>query len=213
MKHRIFFGKSTSRIILALLIALPINVLAAGGWSYQQDRDRLTNQSYSYARSPLPSSAQYEPIRLEVACKENKLQFVVDSNSLIASQGRSFDVEYQVDKKPPVTISMKTFANSKRRGYTEEHAREIIDDILSGQSIFIRVNTMIKQVLTAAIALDDAAQPIQQVLADCGVGVSEKTEGEAAYSWAEFEQDFKKLSSAQQQEVLGKIKKIMQEMR
>jgi hypothetical protein len=212
MKHRIFFGKSISRIILALLIALPINVLAAGGWSYQQDRDRLTNQSYSYARSPLPSSAQYELIRLEVACKENKLQFVVDSNSLIASQGRSFDVEYQVDKKPPVTISMKTFADSKRRGYTEEHAREIIDDILSGQSIFIRVNTMIKQVLTAAITLEGAGQPIQQVFADCGIGVSDKTE-DGAYSWAEFEQDFKKLSSAQQQEVLGKIKKIMLEMR
>lgn len=213
MKHRIFFGKSTSRIILALLIALPIDALAAGGWSYQQERDRLTNQSYSYARSPLPSSAQYELIRLEVACKENKLQFVVDSNSLIASQGRSFDVEYQVDKKPPATISMKTFSDSKRRGYTEEHAREIIVDILSGQSIFIRVNTMIKQVLTAAITLEGAGQPIQQVLADCGVGASEKNEGEAAYSWAEFEQDFKKLSSAQQQEVLGKIKKIMQEMR
>ncbi|WAK03491.1 hypothetical protein [Methylobacter sp. YRD-M1] len=213
MKHRSFFGKSISRIILALLIALPINVLAAGGWSYQQDRDRLTNQSYSYARSPLPSSAQYELIRLEVACKENKLQFVVDSNSLIASQGRSFDVEYQVDKKPPVTISMKTFADSKRRGYTEEHAREIIDDILSGQSIFIRVNTMIKQVLTAAITLEGAGQPIQQVFADCGIGVSDKTESGAAYGWAEFEQDFQKLSSAQQQEVLGKIKKIMQEMR
>lgn len=213
MKHRSFFGKSTSSIMLTLLIALPVNAAAAGAWSYHQDRERLTNRPYSFARSPLPSSAQYENIRLEVACKENRLQFVIDASSLIASQGRSFDVEYQIDKNPPVTISMKTFADSKRRGYTEEHAREIIDGILAGQSIFIRVNTMIRQVLTAAIALEGADQPIQQVFADCGIGGSDKAEGAAAYSWAEFEQDFNKLTSAQQQEVLGKIRKIMLEMR
>lgn len=213
MKHRSFFGKSTSRIILTFLIILPINATAVSTWSYHQDRDRLTNQPYSFAKSPLPSSARYEPIRLEVACKENNLQFVIDASSLIASQGRSFDVEYQVDKNPPVTISMKIFADSKRRGYTEEHAREIIDAILTGQSIFIRVNTMLRQVLSAAIDLEGADQPVQQVLADCGVEVSDKADGGAAYSWAEFEQDFNRLSSAQQQEVLGKIKKIMRELR
>jgi hypothetical protein len=213
MKHRKFFGNSFSRIVLALLIALPVKTQAAGAWSYHQDQDRLTNRLYSFARSPLPSSAQYENIRLEVACKENKLQFVIDASSLIASQGRSFEVEYQIDENPPVTISMKTFADSRRRGYTEEHVGEIVDAILAGQSIFIRVNTMIRQVLTAAIALDEADQAIGQVLADCGADASKNAEGGEAYSWTEFEKDFNKLSPAQQQEVLGKIKKIMQEVR
>lgn len=213
MKHPKSFGNSFSRIMLALLIALPAETLSDSPWSYHQDQDRLTNLPYSFARSPLPSSARYENIRLEVACKENKLQFVVDASSLIASQGRPFEVEYQIDKNPPVTISMKTFADSRRRGYTEEHVGEIVDGILAGQSIFIRVNTMLRQVLIASIALDGADRAIQPVLADCGAGASKDTEGGAAYSWAEFEKDFNKLPSARQQEVLGKIKKIMQEAR
>lgn len=213
MKHRGTFGNSISRIMLTLLMTLPAAATAASAWSYHQDRDRLTNRPYSYARSPLPSSARYEHIRLELACKENRLQFVIDASSLIASQGRAFDVEYQIDKNPPIKISMKTFPDSKRRGYTEEHAREVVDGILAGQSIFIRVNTMIRQVLTAAIDLEGADQPIRQVFADCGMAVSDKADDGAAYSWAEFERDFNRLSPERQREVLGKIKSLMREMR
>lgn len=213
MKHSRFFGNSAQAIImLELLIACPLNALAANTWSYHQESDSLTNQTYSFAQSPLPRPGLYDNIRLEIVCKENKLQAVIDADKLIASQSRSFDVEYQIDKKAPVTIQMKTFPDSKRKGYTDEFARRIANDMLTGKAIFIRVNTMIRTVLSSSMPLDNAAEPIKHVLADCGLGSSDQITNEPAYSLTEFEQEFSKLTAEQQQQVLAKIKKIMLEM-
>ena len=41
----------------------------------------------------------YDNIMLEIVCKENKLQVVIDAENLITSQGSSFDLEYQIDEK------------------------------------------------------------------------------------------------------------------
>jgi hypothetical protein len=214
MKHSRFFGNSAQAIImLELLIACPLNALAANTWSYHQESDSLTNQTYSFAQSPLPRPGLYDNIRLEIVCKENKLQAVIDADKLIASQSRSFDVEYQIDKKAPVTIQMKTFPDSKRKGYTDEFARRIANDMLTGKAIFIRVNTMIRTVLSSSMPLDNAAEPIKHVLADCGLGSSDQITNEPAYSLTEFEQEFSKLTAEQQQQVLAKIKKIMLEVR
>lgn len=201
------FNKTAQRLLLALLFFSPFTVVAAETWSYHQESDRLSNRSYSFAQSPLPPRGLYDNIRLEIICKDNTLQVVIDADSLIASQGSAFDFEYQIDKNPPVKLKMKTFKDSKRRGYTEEDAKRIIDDILTGQSIFIRVNTMIRKVLSAAIPLENEAEPIKQVVTDCGLALS----GAPAYSLSEFEQEFGKLPSEQQQQVLGKIKKIILE--
>ena len=143
-------------------------------------------------------------------CKDNKLQFAVDANSLITSQGRAFVFEYQIDKNSPVVIQMRTYPDTKRRGYTDEQVERIVEDILSGQSIFIRIHTLIRTVLSGAIPLHDAAQPIQQVLADCGVVLPGKSEAQPAYGLDDFERDFKKLSPEQQRQVLGKIKEILE---
>lgn len=214
MKHSRFFGNSALAIImLELLIACPLNALATNTWSYHQESDSLTNQTYSFAQSPLPRPGLYDNIRLEIVCKENKLQAVIDADKLIASQSRSFDVEYQIDKKAPVTIQMKTFPDSKRKGYTDEFARRIANDMLTGKAIFIRVNTMIRTVLSSSMPLDNAAEPIKHVLADCGLGSSDQITNEPAYSLTEFEQEFSKLTAEQQQQVLAKIKKIMLEVR
>ena len=134
---------------------------------------------------------------------------VIDADSLIASQNSAFDFEYQIDKKPPVTLQMNTFKDSKRRGYTEEQAKRIADDLLTGQSIFIRVNTMIRTVLSAAMPLENAAEPIKHVVNDCGLSASDNATDKPAYSLNEFEQEFNKLPSDQQQQVLGKIKQII----
>ena len=212
MKHSRFFGNSTPAILLALLIVCPLNALADNTWSYHQESDSLTNQTYSFAKSPLPRPGLYDNIMLEIGCKENKLQAIIDADDLIASQGSSFDVEYQIDKKKPVTVSMKTFPDSKRKGYSEEFAKRIADDLLTGQAIFIRVNTMIRTVLSSSMPLDNAAEPIKHVLADCGLSVSDNAAGEPAYSLAGFEQEFSKLTVEQQQQLLAKIKKIMLEV-
>lgn len=213
MKHNrlLAFNKAAQRFMLALLMLSPLSVSADNAWSYRQENDRLTNRSYSYALSPLPPRGLYDNIRLEVVCKDNALQVVIDADSLIASQGSAFDFEYQIDKNPPVTLPMKTFKDNKRRGYTEEQAKRIAADLLTGQSVFIRVNTMIRTVLSAAMPLENAAEPIKHVASDCGLSLSGNTSGESAYSLSEFEQEFGKLPAEQQQQVLGKIKQIIME--
>jgi len=213
MKHRRIFGNLITAILLALLIICPLNAFADNTWSYHQESDRLTNRMYSFAQSPMPRPGIYDNMRLGIVCKENKLQAVIEAENLIASQGSNFDLEYQIDEKTPVTLQMKTFPDSKRKGYTEEFAKRMTDDLLTGQAIFIRVKTMIRKVLSSSFSLDNAAEPIKHVLADCGLSASDNVTSEPAYSLTEFEQEFSKLSLEQQQQVLVKIKKMMLEIR
>jgi len=205
------YDKTAKALMLALLFCCPASVFAANIWSYHQESDRLSNRTFSFAQSPLPPRGLYDNLRLEIICKDNTLQVAVEADSLIASQGSAFDFEYQIDKNPPVTLPMKTFKDTKRRGYTEESAKRIIDDLLTGQAIFIRVNTMIRTVLSAAMPLENAAEPIKHVVADCGLSLSDNGAGGSAYSLSAFEQDFAKLPSEQQQQVLSKIQKIITE--
>jgi hypothetical protein len=139
------------------------------------------------------------------------LQVIIEADVLIASQGSAFDVEYQIDKQAPVNIQLRTFPDSKRKGYTEEQAKQIADALLSGQSIFIRVNTMIRRVLSGEMPLNDAAPPIKQVYADCGL-TADNTQA-TDYSLVNFTADFNKLSMEQQRAVLIKLKGIMAELR
>ena len=187
--------------------------MADNTWSYHQESDSLTNQTYSFAQSPLPRPGLYDDMMLEIVCKDNKLQAVIDADDLIASQGSRFNLEYQIDKKTPVTVQMKTFPDSKRKGYSNEFAKNMADDLQTGQAVFIRVNTMLRTVLSSSIALDNAAEPIKRVFADCGLGVANNVASEPAYSLSGFEQDFSKLTEVQQQQVLAKIKKIMMEIK
>jgi hypothetical protein len=212
MKHSRFFGNCNQAIGLTLLIVCPLTALADNTWSYHQESDSLTNQTFSFAKSPLPRPGLYDNIMLEIVCKEKKLQVVIDADDLIASQGSRFDMEYQIDKKTPVTVPMKTFPDSKRKGYSEEFAKHMADDLLTGQAIFIRVNTMLQTVLSSSMPLDNAAEPIKHVLADCGLSSSDDLSDQSVYNLAEFQQDFNKLSLEQQQQVLAKIKKIMTEI-
>lgn len=205
------FGKAGQRLLLALLFCCPLGAFADNTWNYYQENDRLSNRSYSYALSPLPPRGLYDNVRLKIICKDNTLQVSVDADSLIASQGSGFDFEYQIDKNPPVTLQMKTFKDSKRKGYTEEYAKRIVDDLLTGQSVFIRINTMIRKTLSAVMSLENAAGPIKRVITDCGLSLSDSVSTEPAYSLNEFEQDFGKLPLAQQQQVLSKIKHIIED--
>lgn len=161
----------------------------------------------------MPKGSGYDNLRMELICKNNKLQFAVDAKSLITSQGKVFDFDYQIDKNNPVSIQMKTYSNSKRRGYTDEKAEQIAEDILSGQSVFIRIHTLISTMLSAAIPLNDAVQPIQHVLTDCGIVSPNKGETRPAYNLTDFERDFKQLSPEQQRQTLDKINELMKGIR
>lgn len=213
MKHRHFLKQSTLATLIGVLMIPPLNAWADNNWSYQQKSDSLTNQTFSLAQSPLPRPGLYDDMMLEIVCQGNKLQAVIEADDLIASQGSRFDLEYQIDKETPVKIQMKTFADSKRKGFTEEFAKRMADDLLTGQAVFIRINTMLRTVLSSSIALDSTDQPIKKVFADCGLSLSGNNSSESAYSLSEFEQDFNKLSLEQQQHVLAKIKKILLEVK
>lgn len=203
-------NKHPLRVILSVAMLQSIDAFAAEAWTYLQASDPGTNRSYSKVRSPMPRLDLYDDLRLEVMCKENKLQVVVDSDILIASQGSNFDFEYQIDKQPSVKIQMRTFPDSKRKGYTEEQAKSIIDAMLTGQAVFIRVNTMIRRVLSGSIPLNGAAEPIKHVLADCGISANSAV-AESSYSLAEFEQALNKLSAEQQRQIMSKVRKLMTE--
>ena len=211
MKHSRFF--CSSRLAFVLALACPLTAWSDNTWSYHQEIDSLSNQTYSYAQSPLPRPGLYDDIMLEIVCKGNKLQAVIDADDLIASQGSRFNLNYQIDKMTPVAVAMKTFPDSKRKGYTEEFAKRIADDLLTGQTLFIRVNTMIRTVLSSSMSLANVEEPLKHVLADCGLTAADNKTGQPAYSLAEFEQDLSKLTVEQQQQVLANIKKMMLEMR
>ena len=210
MKHSRFLYNNGLALLLAL--ACPLTAWSDNTWSYHQESDSLTNQTYSYAQSPLPRPGVYDDIMLEIVCKGNKLQAVIDADDLIASQGSRFNLDYQIDKNAAVSVAMKTFPDSKRKGYTEEFAKRIADDLLTGQTIFIHVNTMIRTVLSSSMSLANVEEPLKHVLADCVLTITDYKSGQSAYSLAEFEQDLSKLTVEQQQQVLDHIKKIMLEM-
>ena len=196
--------------LIALLITLPINAWADNGWNYQQKNDSLSNETYSLAQSPLPRPGLYDDMMLSIVCREGKLQAVIETEDLIASQGSRFEVEYQIDKQAPVKLPMKTYPDSKRKGYTDEVAKYMAEDLVKGEAVFIKVNTMLRTVLSSSIPLENSALPIQKVLADCGFGENSQ---KASYSLSEFEQEFAKLSAGQQQQVLIKVRQIVLEMK
>ncbi len=203
-----------STCILVLLCFNPRQLYAANTWSYHQENDRLNNQTYSVTVSPLPRRDLYDELKLEVICRDNALQVAIDADSLIASQGSKFELEYQIDKQAPVLIQMRTFPDSKRRGYTNDEAKRLIDAILTGQeAIFIRVKTMIREVLSGSIPLQDAAKPVQQILSDCGMSATSQADNAAVYRLTDFEREFNQLTSTQQQQVLDQLKKIIKEVK
>jgi hypothetical protein len=205
------------RCFLAFSLLSPVqagaeNAQEMESWTYHKGWDKLTNLNYSFVRSPMPKRGLYDNIRLEVLCKDNQLQLVTDSSNLITSQGREFDFEYQIDKKPPVPLKMKTFTDTKRRGFTNDQVERIIGELLSGESVFIRINTIISTVLSAVIPLDGVAGPIQQVMTDCGIPTNKTTE-QSTYQLADFERDFNALSPEQKAQALEQMKKIMDSFR
>lgn len=201
---KIFFQNS----LMMALMAYASQGLAANTWSYLQDTDRLTNLGYSYALSPMPRRDLYDDLKLEVVCLNKVLQVNVNAENLITSQNKTFELAYQIDREPPVPLQMKTFPDSKRKAYVDgPMALAMIDRLLAGkETVFLRITTITKKVLSGAISLKEAGQPIRQVLADCGVGVGDNSAVAAdAYDWASFEQDFKKLSADQQKQLLKQI--------
>ncbi|MBE0469873.1 MAG: hypothetical protein IBX55_10260 [Methyloprofundus sp.] len=178
MKHNHVKSFRFARLIGALLIASSTNVVAEtpqemNSWTLHHQWDKLNNVNYTLARSPLAPRGLYDRLRMDIVCKENKLQFVLAANSLLASKDHAFKFEYQIDKRTAVTMTMRG-TSDRRHGYTDENADKIALDMLTGQSVFIRANTMIRTALVSLISLEGAEQPIQQVLLDCGVTLPEK---------------------------------------
>ncbi len=204
--HRTIF------VSIIIFVGMPFKLSADSGWSYHQQADSLNNQTYSYAQSPLPKPGLYDNIMLSIVCKDHKLQSIIETDELIASQGSNFSIEYQVDQQTPITLSFKTLADSKRKGYTETDANQMATALLSGQAVFIKVNTMIKTTLSSSISLDNARGAVDRVMADCNTDKKMVSNSENNYNLNDFEKAFKQLSANQQQQILSKLKQLMQDV-
>ena len=203
----------TKRLILGVFATLPLIAKADNVWSYHQEIDNLSNQSFSYAQSPLPLPGLYDYLRLELVCKGNTLQATIEANDLITSQSSRFNMDYQIDKTPAIAIAMKTFPDSKRKGYTEEYAKKLAGDLLTGKTLFIHVNTIIRTLLSSSMPLTNAELTIKQVLSDCNLSTSNGKTATATYSLSEFEQSFGQLPLDKQQHILAELKKIMADIK
>lgn len=205
--------KKNNLFLIATLLALSglygAQICYADDWQYFQQSDPLTNQNFSFAQSPRPDRNLFDNIKLKIVCKQNQLMAVVEAESLIESQNSPFVFEYQIDQTDPVKLTFTTFPDSKRKGYNTESAKRIADDLLTGQKVFIRINTLIKKVLSAEILIDQARPAIDKVFTDCGL--SDNAILDSAYSLEQFTQDFAKLKPEQQASILAKLKKLMLE--
>lgn len=194
----------------ALFLGLLLKQASAdNAWRFLQENDALNNRVISSAHAPRPQSGVYDNIKLTVVCSDNKLRVELSSDVLIASQGSLFDVEYQIDKTAPVKVRMRAFPDSKRKGYTEEFAKSILDGMLQGQTLLLKVNTMIGKVLSAGIALQDSSGALNQVINACADAAPQAA---SAYSFENFQQEFTALSAERQQQALQKMRVLMQEL-
>ncbi len=200
-------------VIVSACTIIPYQLKADSGWNYHQQTDSLSNQTYSYAQSPLPKPGLYDNIMLSIVCKEHKLQSLIETDELIASQGSNFSMEYQIDQQTPITLNMKTLSDSKRKGYTESDAIPMANALLSGQAVFIKVNTMIRTTLSSSIILENAVTAINHVISDCDLNKKTTSTSDTAYNLNDFEKAFKQLSVTQQQQILAKLKQLILDTR
>ncbi len=207
------FKKSAQFGLLLLLVSLATTAVSAESWQYHQDVDRLSNEAYSSVTSPTLPRGLYDDLKITIMCRQQSLQVIIDSDSFIASQDRQFEMEYQLDKQAAVTLVMRTFPDSKRKGVNTTEAKALFDGMLISQDkLYIRVKTMLKEVLTATFPLNDAHQALEKILSDCrptAVGDSTNT----AFSLRDFEHALKQLPIDQQQHLLNTIKNLLTTMK
>lgn len=206
------------KLLTGLLLSLSLSGVAETrqemeSWTYHREWDKWTDLGYSLARSPLPRRGVYDTLRLEIICRDNTLQFALDSYDLITSKGSTFDFEYQIDNNRAVGLTMRTYPDTKRRGYTEDRVKSIIDDLLSGQWVLIRAHTIIKRVLSSKISLQGAAGPIRKVLADCDESLPARSGESEVYGMEDLRRDLQALSPEQRRQVWDAIKQMIDDLR
>ena len=202
-----------SCLSLITLMCWSVFANAASIWTYRQEADPLTNQTYSIANSPTPLRGPYDDIKMSLLCRDNKLSVGITAAALIASPNSEFEIEYQIDKLSPALLRMKTAPDSKRQGYADEDdgTKRLIDAILSGHdTLFIRIKTMLREQLSTAISLQEAGKAIQPVLKDCGLDNTKTADTD--YLFTDFQRDFNQLPLEKQQHLLKNLKKIIMDV-
>ena len=205
--------RSQAQLMFALCLCHAGNLVwADNSWTFQQENDRLNNQVVSTAQSPRPRIDLYDNIKLALVCRDNKLQMVLNSDVLIASQNSPFEVEYQIDKNPPLKVMLQTFPDSKRKGFLDKQVDTLVSSILTGETLFLKVNTMIRKVLTAAIPLEGADAAINKVLAECQGAANKAPVAVPDYTYDKFQQELQRLTPEQQQKLLLKFQALLREL-
>ncbi len=207
------FKKPAQFGLLLLHVSFAPAAVSAESWQYHQDLDRLSNEAYSSVTSPTLPRGLYDDLKVTIMCRQQSLQVIIDSDSFIASQDSQFEMEEQLDKQAPFTLIMRTFPYSKRKGVNTTEAKALLDGMLVSQDkLYIRVKTMLKDVLAATFPLNNAHQALEKIMSDCPTPSSSGTT-EATFSVHDFEHALKQLSPDQQQHVLNAIKTLLTTMK
>ncbi len=201
--------RNLATAVIALGVLTGVNAEAAR-WTYKQGADELSDERYFFAAGFAFDYKFNNDFTVAFQCKGGKVRFEIDVDTLINSKGKPFPFAYRVDKRDPRQLSLKTYSNQGEGGYTYDNVQGIAKDILGGNEMFVRAVTWNNDYLEARISLAGADANIKKVFADCGVGLdSSVPKVKPPFSLADFTAQFKKLTSAQQQEVLRELHHIL----
>lgn len=195
-----------------LLILFTSNKSDAANWIYKQDADKFTDSKYSYAAGFAFDYKYNNDFTVSFRCSNSQIRFEINADTLINSKNDEFSFSYRVDKRTPREIKMRTYTNDGQGGYTYSNIKGIANDILGGHNIFVRAITWNNEYLDAKISLSGSDNAIKKVFSDCNTSLnSSLNDTDPKYSLNDFNKAFKKLTPAQQKELLLKLKTIMSE--
>lgn len=138
-------------------------------WKYTSSSDELTDEVTTSALAFDFSYKYSYDFTIGFQCTNNKVRFIVGVDTLIEVKGDEFNFSYRVDKRPANSLRMNVYSNDNQGGYTINHAKTVAENILGGNSIFVRVITWNNDYLETTIRLDGSDAVIKKVFNDCGV--------------------------------------------
>ena len=188
------------------------NSISFAEWRYHKDKDKLTDEEYSFAYGYSSKYKYNNDFTVSFLCQGGQVRFEIDADTLIKSKNKPFVFTYRIDSKPAQAIEMKTFSNQGEGGYTYDDAETVANDILGGNRMFVRAITWNNDYLETTISLAESDHNIKKVFSDCGQSLTENPEpSKTEYTFSQFEKDFKKLSVKKQKEILVLLKKKVAE--
>lgn len=156
-----------SLIVAVISLSASFQVEADRLWIYKKDLETLTGKKYSFAAGFAFDYKGNNDFTVSFKCVDSRVRFEIYADTLITSKNKGFPFTYRVDKREARRISLRTFSNNDRGGYTYDNVSQIAKDILGGNEVFVRAVTWNNDYLEARISLAGSDNAIHKVFVDC----------------------------------------------